>query len=673
LISFDPERGQKLQENPHTELALFEKAAVAVLHSYMQFQEDNSAKLEIQVIIKCVNNKITSVNTISELNSDLVSKLIIIRGIITAAAKPKNKTTEIWLKCQNCHNTERLVCQYGLGAVNIPRNCKAQIRKNISVNKKCQIDPYIILIDKCQYIDQQTLKLQELTEDTMDGDLPRSIVLITDRHLVNKVVPGTKVIVYGIYCISLQTSKSRNSVKNISGVHQPYIHVVGIEEINYSFDKQTTHSDHEIHSFQEFAKSPLSQEKLFNMIAPKIFGHENVKKAIACLLFGGSRRKLPDGGTLRGNINLLLLGDPSTAKSQFLKFVEKTAPVCVYTSGKGSSAAGLTATVIRDATTLEFYLEGGAMVLADGGIVCIDEFDKMRTEDRIALHEAMEQQTISIAKAGITTVLNARVGVLAAANPPSGRYDDLRSAEENIDMQNTILSRFDLIFVIRDNRLEDKDIKIAQHVCSVHRNINLNQNFKEQNVSTHDNFLKRYISYARSNCEPSITKKAESLLIEQYVKYRSLRRRSVQKEPMNYENNQHSQQTLELPITVRQLEALIRISEALSRMILSTEVTEFQVEQAIQLFRFSTAQTASVGITGIAYVSIHEKKEHFYVLEVIRRYIAINQLKSESRLVTEVMRVTGVDMLVVHKALGIMRRAKDLLYFPEKRMVKRLN
>merc|ERR1712144_148621 len=165
----------------------------------------------------------------------------------------------------------------------------------------------------------------------------------------------------------------------------------------------------------------------------------DIKKAIACLLLGGSKKILPDGMRLRGDINVLMLGDPGTAKSQLLKFVEKAAPIAIYTSGKGSSAAGLTASVQRDHTTREFYLEGGALVLADGGVVCIDEFDKMRPEDRVAIHEAMEQQTISIAKAGITTVLNARVAVLAAANPPSGRYDDLRCAEENIDMQNTIL------------------------------------------------------------------------------------------------------------------------------------------------------------------------------------------------------------------------------------------
>ena len=167
-----------------------------------------------------------------------------------------------------------------------------------------------------------------------------------------------------------------------------------------------------------------------NSIAPSIFGSADIKKSIACLLFSGSRKLLPDGMRLRGDINVLLLGDPGTAKSQLLKFVEKMAPIGVYTSGKGSSAAGLTASVVRDPASREFYLEGGAMVLADGGVVCIDEFDKMREEDRVAIHEAMEQQTISIAKAGITTILNSRTAVLAAANPVFGRYDDLKSPGE---------------------------------------------------------------------------------------------------------------------------------------------------------------------------------------------------------------------------------------------------
>ena len=255
-----------------------------------------------------------------------------------------------------------------------------------------------------------------------------------------------------------------------SSVKQLYIQVLGIQYDDSSSNPNgTTFTPSEEEAFLSLSRRPDIYNILTNSVAPSIQGDytKDIKKAIVCQLMSGSAKKLPDGVRLRGDINLLLLGDPSTAKSQFLKFVEKVAPVGVYTSGKGSSAAGLTASVIKDARG-EFYLEGGAMVLADGGIVCIDEFDKMRPADRVAIHEAMEQQTISIAKAGITTVLNTRASVLAAANPIFGRYDDLRTAGENIDLMTTILSRFDLIFIVRDIREEERDKAIARHVMGVH-------------------------------------------------------------------------------------------------------------------------------------------------------------------------------------------------------------
>lgn len=194
-------------------------------------------------------------------------------------------------------------------------------------------------------------------------------------------------------------------------------------------------------------------------------------------------------------------------KSQFLKFVEKTAPIAVYTSGKGSSAAGLTASVTRDSSSREFYLEGGVMVLADGGVVCIDEFDKMRPEDRVAIHEAMEQQTISIAKAGITTVVNSRASVLEAANPIAGRYDDLKTAQDNIDLQTTILSRFDLIFIVKDVRMYDQDKRIASHIIKVHAS-GAAASCKSTEASEGENWLKRYIEYCRATCKPRLSEKS---------------------------------------------------------------------------------------------------------------------------------------------------------------------
>merc|ERR1712055_412258 len=258
----------------------------------------------------------------------------------------------------------------------------------------------------------------------------------------------------------------RGGEKGAVGVRMPYLRVVGLQVETEGAGRTSsnlTFTQEDEESFRRLASQPGVYDTISKSIAPSIFGSDDIKKSIACLLFGGSRKRLPDGLTRRGDINVLLLGDPGAAKSQLLKFVEKVSPVGVYTSGKGSSAAGLTASVMRDPASRNFVVEGGAMVLADGGVVCIDEFDKMPEDDRVAIHEAMEQQTISIAKAGITTTLNSRCSVFAAANSVFGRWDDTKG-EENIDFMPTILSRFDMIYIIKDEHDEGKDTILAKHV-----------------------------------------------------------------------------------------------------------------------------------------------------------------------------------------------------------------
>ena len=299
--------------------------------------------------------------------------------------------------------------------------------------------------------------------------------------------------VFSIY----QNKEAKGSGNSAVAIRTPYLRAVGItSDVDHTVQGNAIFSEEEEQEFLEMSRDPDLYQKFADCIAPSIYGNKDIKKAIACLLLGGSKKILPDGMKLRGDINVLLLGDPGTAKSQLLKFVEKVAPISIYTSGKGSSAAGLTASVQRDTNTREFYLEGGAMVLADGGVVCIDEFDKMRDEDRVAIHEAMEQQTISIAKAGITTILNARTSVLAAANPVFGRYDDLKTPGENIDFQTTILSRFDMIFIVRDEHEKGRDERIARHVMGIQMGGRGMEEQVDAEISVEK--MKRYISYCKS-------------------------------------------------------------------------------------------------------------------------------------------------------------------------------
>ena len=436
------------------------------------------------------------------------------------------------------------------------------------------------------------------------------MLLSADRALVGRVVPGAHIIATGIF--STYTVQRSSTQPNAVALRTPYLRVLSVEvDMGGAGGRGAPRlfTAEEEDEFGRMAKMPDLYSKFAASIAPSIYGSTDIKKAVTCLLFGGSKKVLPDGMRLRGDINVLLLGDPGTAKSQLLKFAEKVSPIAVYTSGKGSSAAGLTASVQRDANTGEFFLEAGAMVLADGGIVCIDEFDKMRDEDRVAIHEAMEQQTISIAKAGITTVLNCRTSVLAAANPVWGRYDDMKSPGENIDFQTTILSRFDMIFIVKDEHDESRDRTIARHVIGIHMNGAGADEDQDAEGELDLDRMKRYIAYCKARCAPRLTPEAADKLSSHFV--------AIRKHVAQVEREQDERSTI--AITVRQLEAIIRISEAVAKVTLSPVATEEHVDEAIRLFRFSTLNAVESGnIEGMTRGELQEEVQRLE-REIMRR------------------------------------------------------
>jgi DNA replication licensing factor MCM5 len=588
LEAFDEHLADLLRKNPQGFLPLFEQACQLVA-TERTLSEKNGSTPSIQILIHS-SSKPTSIRS---LTGNHIGQLVMTPGIVISASRNTARATEITTICRHCKHTKVIKCKAGISSVQLPKQCeRGTSTDREGLESSCPRDPYVVLSDSCKFVDQQSLKLQENPETVPTGEMPRHVLLMCDRYLVSRVVPGTRVMVVGIYTI-FQTKTSRNRRETGAGavaIRQPYLKVLGINiDSEGSGRSLCSFRPDEEEEFRQLARHPQLYELIFRSIAPAIYGHQDIKKAIACLLFGGSRKHLPDGMKLRGDINVLLLGDPGTAKSQFLKFVEKVAPIGVYTSGKGSSAAGLTASVIREPGSRQFYLEGGAMVLADGGVVCIDEFDKMHLHDRVAIHEAMEQQTISIAKAGITTVLNARSSVLAAANPVFGVYDDMRSPFENIEFQSTILSRFDMIFLVKDARDAERDKRIARHVIDVHSNrfVEMQQqpdSGEEVHLQVLDPLLlKRYVAFCRGRCAPRLSPQAAELLQNHYVTLRS----AMRKHDQQYHHR--------IPITVRQLEAIVRISEALAKMSLSPVAHKHHMEEAIRLFTVSTVQAASAG------------------------------------------------------------------------------
>lgn len=490
LISYNEELAHKLTSDPADVIPLFE-AALKQCTQRIVFPHEPSVQLPQHQLL--LHSSVSHIS-IRDLTATNVSHLVRIPGIVIGASTLSSKATLLNIQCRNCDHVQQLAIEGGFSGITLPRTCGKVKNPGQDEGEPCPLDPYFVVHERSQFSDQQILKLQEAPDQVPVGELPRHILISADRYLTNRVVPGSRCTVMGVFSI-YQPNKGKKD--NAVAIRNPYLRAVGITaDVDHTSLGASSFSEEEVQEFEEMSRLPDLYERFARCIAPSIYGNADIKKAIACLLMGGSKKQLPDGMKLRGDINVLLLGDPGTAKSQLLKFVEKVSPIAIYTSGKGSSAAGLTASVQRDTQTREFYLEGGAMVLADGGVVCIDEFDKMRDEDRVAIHEAMEQQTISIAKAGITTILNARTSVLAAANPIFGRYDDLKSPGENIDFQTTILSRFDMIFIVRDDHDRNRDERIARHVMSINMGNRGVEEQAEAEISVEK--MKRYVRFCKS-------------------------------------------------------------------------------------------------------------------------------------------------------------------------------
>ncbi|KAI3406308.2 MCM5 [Candida oxycetoniae] len=647
LINFNEELNKKLTDDPVEMIPLFESAIadIAKRIAYLSKDEIPANFQTCQLILYSQANKVS----IRDLDSKHIAKIVRIKGVVISASMLSSRATQVQLICRQCKHTMQLKIRSGFGQIQLP-NCQSphNIDSN-SAQEKCPPDSYVIDHDKSTFVDQQVLKLQESPDMVPVGEMPRHILLQTDRYLTNQAVPGTRITIVGIYSIfqsKQKTSNSGNGGGGASGIaiRNPYLKVLGIQTDidNGANGHGITFSEEEEEEFLKLSRMPNLYEVFSNSIAPSIYGNRDIKKAITCLLMGGSKKILPDGMRLRGDINVLLLGDPGTAKSQLLKFVEKIAPISVYTSGKGSSAAGLTASVQRDPQTRDFYLEGGAMVLADGGVVCIDEFDKMREEDRVAIHEAMEQQTISIAKAGITTMLNSRTSVLAAANPVFGRYDEFKSPGENIDFQSTILSRFDMIFIVKDNSNESRDISIAQHVMNVHAGGKTQELQQEGEIPIET--MKRYIQYVKLRCAPRLSPEASERLSSHFVSIR--RRLQINENEMNERSS--------IPITVRQLEAIIRITESLAKLRLSPIATEEHVEEAIRLFTASTMDAVDQGVGNSTNVSLNAEIKK--VEQELRRRLPIGWSTAYRTLQREFVDSGRASRSALEKALYILER-----------------